>query len=807
MLKRPILIILLGYITGIIIGLYCKISIALFVIALLYIILRTKVQKDKKIKRYCKIFCIKKAIIIFSISALISGTITLKQNYEYENEFSNIGEEEFVAVVVSIPKTKKYYTQYKVKIEKINNDKSYKNTYVYLNLKSTSNIKYGSIISFKGEFIEPEVARNYKGFSYKEYLKSVGIYGTIKADNIKVIGNKNLGVVKTLANSASLKIKETIKEHIEDEDNRNLLLGILIGYDDELSKNIKEDFQNSSLSHILAVSGMHVSFVIMFVVSFLSKLKSPKKTSKLICIVFLIFFIFLTGETPSVKRACIMAILGIISQLVYRKSDTITSLSVSLLIILICNPFSIMDIRLILSFVATCGILFFYKIIFELINNKINKKNNKIITKINEIVSISISAQILIFPLTILFFNKISLTFLLSNLLISIFIGTIIVLGFIVVIIPIDILFKIVEILLEILQKIASIFSSMPISHINVVTPNLNTIVIYYILVFAVTYIFFISKNPVKRKIEKKILTNVDKFKSLVFIYKKILITICIVILILLQIAKLVPNDLRIYFIDVGQGDSCLILTPSNKTILIDGGGSKDSEEFDVGKSTLLPYLLDRKVSKIDYMMISHFDADHMGSFVTVLQNIKVGKLIISKQVKNSNEFMNIIQIVKNKNIEVVVVKAEDKIHIENNVVLEILYPEKELKFSDLNNNSIVAKLVYGGFSMLFTGDIEKEAEGQILKEYKDTNILNSTVLKVAHHGSKTSSTDEFIEFVNPKIALIGVGKNNLFGHPNEDVIKMLEKYNSKIYRTDLNGEITIRVNKKGSIKIDKMLN
>lgn len=615
MLKRPILIILLGYITGIIIGLYCKISIALFVIALLYIILRTKVQKDKKIKRYCKIFCIKKAIIIFLISALISGTMTLKQNYAYENKFSNIREEEFVAVVVSNPKTKKYYTQYKVKIEKINNDKSYKNTYVYLNLKSTSNIKYGSIISFKGEFIEPEVARNYKGFSYKEYLKSIGIYGTIKADNIKVIGNKNLGVVKTLANSASLKIKEIIKEHIEDEDNRNLLLGILIGYDDDLSKNIKEDFQNSSLSHILAVSGMHVSFVIMFVVSFLSKLKSPKKTSKLICIVFLIFFIFLTGETPSVKRACIMAILGIISQLVYRKSDTITSLSVSLLIILICNPFSIMDVGLILSFTATCSIIIFYKIVYSLISiNNSKETTNKITVKFKEIVSVSLSAQILVFPLSILFFNKLSLTFLFSNILITIFIGAIIVLGFTLVIVPIDILFKILEVLLEILLKIANMFSKVPISHINVVTPNLSTIAIYYIIVFAVTYIFLVSKKQVRRKIEKKILTNVDKFKSLVFIYKKMLIIICIVILIFLQITKLVPNDLQIHFIDVGQGDSCLILTPSNKTILIDGGGSKDSEEFDVGKSTLLPYLLDRKVSKIDYMMISHFDADHVRS-------------------------------------------------------------------------------------------------------------------------------------------------------------------------------------------------
>lgn len=617
MLKRPILIVLLGYITGIIIGLYCKISIALFiVIAILSnIILQKDILIVRKIKRYCKVLYIKKALIIFIISAVISSIITAKQNYSYENQYRNTTEGEFVAIVESSPKIKKYYTQYKVRIESIDKDKSYKNTYVYLNLKSNDSIKYGSIISFKGEFIEPEIARNYKGFNYKEYLKSIGIYGTIKADSAKVIGSKNLGIVKTLANLASSKIKETIKEHIQNEDSRNLLLGILIGSDDELSKSIKEDFQNSSLSHILAVSGMHVSFVIMFVTIFLSKINSSKKISKLICIIFLIFFIFLTGETPSVKRACIMAILELISKLIYRKSDTITNLSVSLLIILICNPFSIMDIGLILSFSATCSIIFFYKIIYSLISiNNNQETTNKIFTKLKEIVSVSLSAQILIFPLSIMFFNKISLTFLFSNILISIFIGTIIILGFMVVIIPIDILFKILEILLDILIKIANIFSRIPISHINVVTPNLITILLYYILIFVITYVFVIKKKETKRRIEKKILTNVDKFKSFIFIKKKMLITIFISILVLTQLIKLVPHDLQIYFIDVGQGDSCLILTPLNKTILIDGGGSKNNEEFDVGKNTLLPYLLDRKITRIDYMIISHFDADHVRS-------------------------------------------------------------------------------------------------------------------------------------------------------------------------------------------------
>lgn len=758
MLKQPILIILLGYIIGIIIGLYCKISIAFFVLSILFLIgITFKVLRIKKIKEYYKVFHIKKAIIVFIISTVISSLITVYKNNSYENKYKHISGAEIVAVIESAPKTKKYYTQYKMKIESVNGDKSYKNTYVYLDLKNNANIEYGSIIYFNGEFIEPEVQRNYKGFSYKEYLKSNGIYGTIKADSVKVIGRKNLGIIKTLANSMATRVKEKIKEHIEDEDSRNLLSGILIGYDDELSKDIKEDFQNSSLSHILAVSGMHVSFVIMFITFALSKLNLPKRVSKIVCIVFLIFFIFLTGETPSVKRACIMAILLLIAQLLHRKSDTITNLSVSLLIILIGNPFSIMDIGLVLSFTATCGIIFFYDIIFTFVNRKINSNSNKVITKINEIVTISISAQVLIFPLSIILFNTISLTFLFSNLLISTFIGLIITLGFISVIIPQELIFKILEILLNILLKIADIFSKISISHISVITLSLITIFSYYLIIFLFTYLHLIRKKAVKRAIEKKFLTNVDKFKSLICTHKKMLISLLIIILLLIQLIKLIPDDLKIHFIDVEQGDACLIVTPRGKTILIDGGGSKNNEEFDVGKSILLPYLLDRKVDKIDYMMISHFDVDHYQALLYVLERINVKNIIIGKQFENYENYKEFVRLANNKKITIHMVEAGQKINIEKDLHFDVLWPNSEevIRDNSINNNSLVCKLVYKNFSMLFTGDIEEIAEKNILQKYESTNILQSTVLKVAHHGSKSSSKEEFISKIQPKIALI----------------------------------------------------
>ena len=255
--------------------------------------------------------------------------------------------------------------------------------------------------------------------------------------------------------------------------------------------------------------------------------------------------------------------------------------------------------------------------------------------------------------------------------------------------------------------------------------------------------------------------------------------------------------------IDVGQGDSTLIVTPQGKNILIDGGGS---ESYDVGKNILLPYLLDRKVTKLDYVIISHFDTDHVGGILTVLEELNVKKVIIGKQYENSENYEKFLETVKNKKILVMQVQKGDKINIEKDVQIKVLFPEeKMIEENSINNNSLVFKLIYKDISILFTGDIEKIAEEQIVNLYFRNNILKSTILKVSHHGSKTSSTQEFLELVHPKIALIGVGENNLYGHPNDDVIERLKNINAKIYRTDNDGEIIVEVNKR--IKIQKMLN
>lgn len=222
-----------------------------------------------------------------------------------------------------------------------------------------------------------------------------------------------------------------------------------------------------------------------------------------------------------------------------------------------------------------------------------------------------------------------------------------------------------------------------------------------------------------------------------------------------------------------------------------------------------MPYLLDRKIAVIDYIIISHFDTDHCQGLLYIMEEMKVRNVIIGRQFEDCTNYQEFLKILKEKKLKVQVVEAGNRINIEKNLYFDVLWPYTSKKVSDncINNNSLVCKLVYKNFSLLFTGDIEELAEKAIINLYKEKlEILEATCLKVAHHGSKTSSIYEFLKAVKPKIALIGVGKENLYGHPNEVTLKNLEEIGAEFYRTDECGEITIE-NIGNSIKVKKFKN
>ena len=696
--------------------------------------------------------------------ALIGNTqvLYLKNKYLkiYKDDKSIISA---MAVVVKGPSEGEYNYKYTVKAR----TGKYKNKkfIVYINKKNKRLLEYGDLVEIKGEYSAPEVARNYKGFDYSQYLKTLNIYGTIKVEEAKIINKNQLSPILISINN--------IKEKVIDNANRNmpkrtanLLLGILIGERDNIQEDIIESFRTANLSHILAVSGAHTSYIILGITYLISKSKTPKRIGYIITIIILLIFIMITGASYSVVRACIMAIVVIGAKICYRKENFFTSICISLIIILIQNPFAINDIGLKLSFMGTAGIVIFNKSITNFFIKL------KIKQKIAEALSVTFSAQLMIMPITILNFNTISLTFFISNILASPLLGIIIIFGFISIFIssilnPISkILFLILHIFLELLILVSKVTEKIPGSSILVKTPNILFAIVYYILILFFNYFFVIKQNPTRRFHKKiiKIIT-IKNIKNTV----KVIVVVFLIMLLLTRIVRIINPTLKIYFIDVGQGDSTLIVTPKNKKILIDGGEGKTN--------VLFQYLLDRRINKIDYIIISHFDSDHCNGLIEIIEKMRVENIVMSKQSKESEEYKKILEIIKQKNIKVSSVKAEDKMIIEKNLYIKILNPAEKFEFQDLNNNAIVAKLVYKNFSMLFTGDIEK-AEESLAKKYK--NELKSTILKVAHHGSKTSTSEEFLKYVEPQIALIGVGKNNKFGHPNQITIERLKSIRSQ---------------------------
>ena len=515
-IKRPLVTILVGILIGIIYGLYLKISIAINIILISILYIGFYYITKRKSLIYFLVRN-KKGILIIFISSIISNTyLNLLDNY-YEKIYKSIPQKiETVATIISGAEETEYYYKYNIKI-------SNKKFIMYISKNYNKNLKYGMTIKIKGEYKEPEESRNYKGFNYKEYLKTKKVYGSIYVGKVDVNKENDLNYVLMLNNKIRKKIIETIGD-ISTENTRGLLEGKLIGKTDNLSDSIKSDFRDSSLSHIIAISGSHISYIIIGISYCFTKSKIPKKRIYIITIILLIAFMFITNFSASIVRACIMGITMLFSKILYRKLDILSSMSVSLLILLIYNPFLINDIGLQLSYLGTLGIILLYEPIVNFLQKHINKK-------IAEIFALTISAQVLILPIILIHFNNFSTIFLISNLLATPLSGTIILLGYANVIIGIlfDKLGKFIGIftngVAQILIWIAEYTSKIPFANIIVKTPSILIVIGYYILIYCIT----------KKQM------------------KKVAIVIFMLAIIITNIFPINFINLKIHFIDVGQ--------------------------------------------------------------------------------------------------------------------------------------------------------------------------------------------------------------------------------------------------------------
>ena len=732
---------------------------------------------SKNIKRYLRVFIKKQAIILIIIGIAI-GYLNIKiKNKTYE-DFNKIEKENnnIIGVVLDYKETEYGYT-YTIK----GKTKGFSNKKILVYTSKNCKLDIGDLAKFNLELQKISERRNYKGFNYKEYLKTKGIYGIAKSNKIEVIGKNKVNIIYRFSINIREKIKNKIYSNLP-KNSAGLLAALVVGDKSNIEEEVINNFKANNLSHILAISGMHISYIIILINYILVKLKVPKKFVSITISVILIIFIIITNFSPSVIRASIMGIIVLVSKSFYYKADFWTCIAISVLVTTFINPFYILDMGFKLSYIGTISIVVFSKTIIKLENKKTLKE------KIKELAILTICAQILLIPITILNFHTISTYFIFSNILVSPIVSIVIMLGFITIgtsFISIGIskaLFYILNIFLKLLNFIPEVLSKFPFSKIYITNMNYISFVLYYIAIL-IAYVWTINKNKIKkglllRRYERKLLKS-KTYKNAIIV----VIVIFIFVNISVNIFNLLDRKLNIYFIDVGQGDSTLIVTPNKHTILIDGG--------DFEKDILLEYLLDRNINRINFIIISHFDSDHIGGLFEVMNELKIDKVIIPIGMETSENYGRFKEIIGNKRIKTILVgggsistqESSNRLYIEKDLYIDFLWPNNKKLISEniLNNNSIVCKLNYKECSMLFTGDIEEIAEKEILQEYKNNlSILNSGILKAAHHGSKTSSTKEFLEAVKPKMVLIGVGENNKFGHPNAEVTNRFENLRNK---------------------------
>lgn len=519
-IKRPLLIVAIGVIIGIIYGLYLKISIAITVIILALLLFFIQKNKAKVFYFFAKR---RKVILIIFISMIISNLYTIYLDRKYEKVYQEIPKNiKMIVTVVSEAKETEYYYSYEVKFQN-------KKFIMYLKKNNFPKLTYGMSVLIEGEYIKPQESRNYKGFNYKEYLQTRKIYGSIKVNNLRIVKECNVNFIFKYSNIVRNKILKVANE-ILPKDTQGLLTGILIGETEDISDEINEAFSKSSLSHILAISGSHITYIVIGLSFILSKSRISRKSTHGVTIIFLILFMFITRFSPSVVRACIMGIIMLFSKIIYRKLDVLNSIALSLIILLIYNPFSIKDIGLQLSYLGTIGIICFNKPVLVFLKKYLNEK-------IAETLSVTISAQIVILPIMVLNFNSISTVFIISNLIAVPLSGVIILLGYATIFIGMVSLKigKIIAIILHGLIKlliwVAEFTANLPFSSITVKTPMIINVILYYAVIIVI-----VRKNRIRKFISLNIKNKVIKLIVFVII-----------------LFNIFPKNLTIHFIDVGQ--------------------------------------------------------------------------------------------------------------------------------------------------------------------------------------------------------------------------------------------------------------
>ena len=593
------------------------------------------------------------------------------------------------------------------------------------------NVNLGDKVLVSGKFNTPKSNTVFNTFNYRKYLLS---------KKIILVSNEASITIKSKNKNPFYSLKTSIKNHIEKYKSRAYLKAFIMGDTSLIEEDIVSNYRFLGISHLFAISGMHVSVFVFLI----NKILKKHKAKDIIIILFLLLFLFITDYSESLLRCSTFFIISYLNKVLKLNIKNIYLILISAFFLLLINPYLIYSIGFLFSAVIT----FFVIASSNLLKDKTYFKKLFIMSLICFLASV---------PILSFYFYKINLLTIVFNMIFIPLVSYLIFpLGLITFFLyPLD---NIYMFFINLLEGLSGFFQNINFLSFVIAKPNVFVILIYYIILFL----------SIKRS-------------------RKLLIIYFMVLLININI-KYFIRDVSVTFLDVGQGDSSVIILPFGKTILIDTGGLYLSG-YNISKNKTVPYLNSLGISKIDLLILTHGDYDHIGDAINLLNEIKVDEVLFNNDSFNDTE-NKIIKVLDKKNIRY----SKNSWDFKKN---EDLYFLNTKMYDNENDNSNVIYTELDGYKFIFMADAGIDKEKDILDKY---NISGIDVLKIGHHGSKTSSSKYFINEIKPKYSIISVGENNRYGHPNNEVLKNLA--NSKIYRTDLDGSIVFRI-KNDKLKIE----
>lgn len=640
-----------------------------------------------------------------------------------------------------------------VEIISLDGEKIKRNNKVLLSLEDKDNkIKTDYIIKSRLTLKEPLHNKNPKMFNYKKYLLSKRIYavGFVKADKIEVISKKQ-SILSTTRELFRDRVELTFSKNMS-MGNAQLIKSIILG-EDFLLKEDRDIYNNLGLAHILAVSGLHIGIISSFIYTGLRFLKMGKKVATIMTIVTIWIYGLLIYLPVSILRANIMVTVYFLSRILFLPYDYKNSIFLAMFICLILNPLNIINISFILSFMAVLSLAYINPIL-SIYLKKYGIRYHKVMAPI-------ISVNIGLLPVLGYYFNQLQTLSLVSNLIVVPIIAVSLNLSVVSLIINgrLKVLNLLINTILDLENIILVGLNKLSFFNIGVKSPNFETIIFYYMVLFLILY--------------------KHKFKTVFNKFDKVIISNICICIILTSMDSIFAKKLEINFVDVGQGDFIFVRENGENYVLDTGGEVFD--QYSIGENIVVPYLLKHDIKKLRGLFISHFHEDHAKAGKNILENYRVSNVYATYKAEDNYLYKNLA---KYKKINIL--KSGDRMNLSKDLTFHILNPERAYKDSNENNLSMVILMTYKGKKLIFTGDIESKIEEKLLSLDKIENI---DLLKVAHHGSKTSSTQEFLDWVNPKISVFTVGKNNRYKHPDSEVV---QRNKNQIFRTDLDGHIKI---------------